>query len=392
MPLIDARGRVFGRLNLIDALVVLLVLGLIPLGYGGYVLFRVADVKITSVTPDQVVQGEYATLTVTGQNIRPFIEAGFAAGGRIVPSTGLFVMNSNLARLEVPRDLAAGVYDISMSEKGQPLFFKPRGLTVLPAQWSSTLDLQLQAAGTFIALTDAEARSLAVGTKLAADKDAMPLGEVLAVRAPEPASQRVRVMDNGFIMVPLAGQMTMQAVVRVRCTLVDTVCRVGNIPVQQGSTLFLPTPGTRAVKFVVDEVRPPDARPVFFAPAGEGALAAVRVRFAASAELLDHLKSGEIDVAGSGVVAERDRATLTEIGSVGRAPAAVATVDAADVRRQLDSPAVAFTATLRVPVVYSATGWKYKGRAVKIGAGFQFETIAGIMSGIILDVKTEAAR
>ena len=49
MPLIDERGRVFGRWNLIDALVVIGVILLLPVGYGAYRLFRTPTPDIATV-------------------------------------------------------------------------------------------------------------------------------------------------------------------------------------------------------------------------------------------------------------------------------------------------------------------------------------------------------
>ena len=40
MALIDEQGRLFGKVNLIDALVALVALLLIPLAYGAFLLFR----------------------------------------------------------------------------------------------------------------------------------------------------------------------------------------------------------------------------------------------------------------------------------------------------------------------------------------------------------------
>ena len=42
MSVIDEQGRLFGRVNLIDAFVVLFVLGLIPMAYGTALLFQPA--------------------------------------------------------------------------------------------------------------------------------------------------------------------------------------------------------------------------------------------------------------------------------------------------------------------------------------------------------------
>ena len=55
MRIVDARGRVFGTINLIDLGVLLFVAVLIPLAYGAYALFRTPPPRLTAVMPDSVV-------------------------------------------------------------------------------------------------------------------------------------------------------------------------------------------------------------------------------------------------------------------------------------------------------------------------------------------------
>ena len=51
MTIVDERGRLFGRFNLIDAGVVFVLLVLVPLAYAAYRLFRPDPVRIESVEP-----------------------------------------------------------------------------------------------------------------------------------------------------------------------------------------------------------------------------------------------------------------------------------------------------------------------------------------------------
>ena len=50
MSVIDKDGRVFGRLNLVDAAIIALIALLIPIGYAAYLLFRPERPSIESVT------------------------------------------------------------------------------------------------------------------------------------------------------------------------------------------------------------------------------------------------------------------------------------------------------------------------------------------------------
>ena len=49
--MIDERGRLFGQVNLIDAVVAIVALGLIPLAYGAFLMFRMPLPKVTGATP-----------------------------------------------------------------------------------------------------------------------------------------------------------------------------------------------------------------------------------------------------------------------------------------------------------------------------------------------------
>ena len=78
MAIVDERGRMFGRWNLLDFAVLVLVIGLIPLAYAGYLLFRDQPPTLVAVTPSQVRESQEFSLTITGTNLRPYLrDAGF---------------------------------------------------------------------------------------------------------------------------------------------------------------------------------------------------------------------------------------------------------------------------------------------------------------------------
>jgi hypothetical protein len=105
------------------------------------------------------------------------------------------------------------------------------------------------------------------------------------------------------------------------------------------------------------------------------------------------MKPGDVDVPGFGVVAEGDRAVLTQLAG-DRQPANVQVTPEGLMRRAVQMPQtfLSVTGTIRVPVLYSPTGWIYKDRPVKSGASFNFETVAGGMTGLILDMTIGSER
>src|SRR5947209_14018732 len=84
MTFIDDRGRVFGRINLVDAAIAGFVLVLIPIAYGTFLLFRAPTPRIVSVAPSEITREErriaggsrlVAKLKVQGSGLRPMLRA-----------------------------------------------------------------------------------------------------------------------------------------------------------------------------------------------------------------------------------------------------------------------------------------------------------------------------
>ena len=259
MPLIDDRGRLLGKVNLIDAVIGLLVLVLIPLGYGAYLLFRVPVPTITSIEPQEIVEKSAATLTVVGQDLRPFLRARFGP----FESAGFLIQSPTLAEIKVPPTLAPGTYDLTVYDEGRELVRKAEAVTVVPetaVTASASLPLiALQVTGAFIGISEADVDLVRAGTRIGG------IAEVVQVGEPEPQVHPVRVARNEVVMVPLAGQVQVPAILRLRCHLTDETCRVGDAVVELDKTISIPAPGNGAqrssesapaeVRFLVKEVR-----------------------------------------------------------------------------------------------------------------------------------------
>jgi hypothetical protein len=364
-----------------------MVLGVLLLGYGAFTMFRSdAAPRITAISPTQVPEKNSGFLKITGEDFRPFLEASFKG----IPAN-FFVENPTTARVLVPR-LAPGVYELSLLDKGRVVFHMPAALTVMGAEWRSPAEIDVQVLGTFTGMSAEEAGAVRAGLTLAPAAGSPAGAQVLAVLAPTPETRQVKVFERtdlsfGFITVPVPNQVKVRALVRLRCTAASSnaECQVGDQIISQDKLLLMPASDeTRPLRFVIDEVRPADAR-LTFPPAGR-AIATVQVRFVATAGVLDVINAGDIDIPGAAVVAEADRAQLTRIGS-DRQPASVQV--SLPPNLQVQQPAVAFTGTVRIPVVYAAAGWTYKDRPIRTGGVFRFETAAGGMSGVITEMTLE---
>ena len=132
MPVIDDRGRLFGKLNLIDAIVMVFALGLIPLFYGAFMLFREQPPIITSIQPMQVTQGQPNTLLLTGEGFRPFLVARLGD----VESYGFLVESPTIAEVRMPETLPPGNYDLTLFDQVRELVRMPGAITVVPSSVS----------------------------------------------------------------------------------------------------------------------------------------------------------------------------------------------------------------------------------------------------------------
>lgn len=129
MWVIDERGRVFGRVNLIDAFVGVVLLGLIPLTYGVFLMFRPPIPTIVKVTPTQIAQSAFQIrsprIEIVGENFREALVLKFGDN----PALGFLIQNSRHGEVIVP-ELPVGTYDLSLSDGGRVLFSLPGGLTI----------------------------------------------------------------------------------------------------------------------------------------------------------------------------------------------------------------------------------------------------------------------
>lgn len=410
MPLIDERGRILGRFNLIDALIGLVVLVLIPLAYGAFLLFRPNPPRVAAIQPNRVEEHRKTTLTVTGSDLRPFLLAKI--GDKVI---GFLVESPTRGEINVPDDVPAGTYDLTLLDRGQPLVRVPAALTVVPPppppkppepDPSTVVDVQVL--GRFIGLARGVADGLKRGAEFrlaSATADRPPIVQVLALQTPQPETQRIRTGQNRFVTVPSTRNFQVAAVVRLRCAVVDADCKVGDTPIGENVSIALVAqprgdqvqktsgetatpPAPASVTFVVEDVRPADAPPTL-PPASRSAWATVRVRFNGTPELIARLHPGDTDVPGQQAFDSGSRAVLTTIGSDRRQVPVTSNFGAV----QLQEEMVRFTATVRVPVTFigasasTSSSWTYKGQVVRIGVPFTFETLNGQLAGWVVDMQ-----
>src|SRR5262249_55617911 len=153
--------RLFGRLNLIDALVAMLVVVLIPIAYTAFLLFRTPAPRITAVDPAQVAVGREMRVKVRGTGLRSLFRANIGD----LPASAYLFENENSADV-LFANIGPGTYDLSLFDGVQEVARLQRAVTILPPSAPPTAKVRL--AGSFIGLDAARAGQLTAGQRFPA--------------------------------------------------------------------------------------------------------------------------------------------------------------------------------------------------------------------------------
>jgi hypothetical protein len=292
MAIVDERGRLFGRWNLLDFAILILIIGLIPLGYAAYVLFREQLPRIVSIAPVQVQQPSEFQLVLKGENLRPYMRV--SAG--VYQARDFHFKSTEEADVSFAVTIPPGQYDIILYDQAQERFRLPNALTVLPSALPVT---QIVAIGAFGNLDAAGAAKLTAGTALPG------AGEVVAVGKPSPDLTQV-FSGSALVGVPIPNALRLPAVVLFSCYVRAQqgrpFCVVEDATVAPSTLLMLSTPLGKT-PFQVERVRSPHPLEAI----------AVLIRFAGTPSLLSKIKVGDID---RGSIAS-DLGELARVDSVG---------------------------------------------------------------------------
>lgn len=160
MALIDDKGRVLGRVNLIDAALLVFVLALIPIGVVASRVFRERVPRIDAVLPASQPAGPGRRIRLKGADFRPYLRlfvspAGepFSLQDRTEAHTeGVFLLESPTdVEVQLP-PLPAGSYDIHLFDESREILARPSAITLEPPSV-----MMLRASVRFIALADVAA-------------------------------------------------------------------------------------------------------------------------------------------------------------------------------------------------------------------------------------------
>ena len=352
MPVIDDRGRIFGRLNLFDAAVAGFVIVLIPIAYGTFLLFRSPTPSVTSVAPVEITKEERrvggpglrAKLKVHGSGLRPMLRASIDD----TPAIGFVFENPNSADVLVG-SVPPGAHDLVLYDGVQEVARAAAAVTV-----QARPSPRLRMVGTLLGLDEAAAAALQAGGRFPAGSD--PQTEIVNLGPVRPEHRRLAV-GASEVDVPYEGRWARRAVVTVRCDPdpYSDDCTIGGKALAVTPLPVVVISGPSApMSFAVDEVLP-DALP---------RVADVRVRLAGSAELLDGVTRGDRDA-----FLDDRAATVVDLK-----------------RRPSPGGASTLDVVLRLGADAFLDGWRYRGRELKPGATFTLSTDRYVATGSILTI------
>jgi hypothetical protein len=337
MRLIDDDGRVFGRVNLFDALLTVFAVALIPAAYGTFLLFRTPAARISSVTRVPITREERrvaggnrltAKLKVRGSGLRPMLRASIDD----VQSLGFVFEDPNSADVlvgEVPQ----GAHDLILYDGVQEVARLAKSVTI-----ESSAPPRIAGVGTLVNMNKATADALASDPayRAGSPRGVLKLGDTTA-------------QADGSWQRPL------EIVLQCDPDPNDEGCAVGGVGLNAPwpRLLRLAGPGGSDLTFAVKEV--------FSAAAPESARA--HVLLGGAPEILALVRAGDRDDCLD------DRAAIVQ-GVVSR-------------RGGLE-----LDVTLRMGVDRSQGGVRYRGRMLKAGAPFTLATERYVLTGTVLSVGT----
>jgi len=254
MALVDERGRIGGKVNLIDAVIAVIVLGLLPIAFGAYLLFRTPEPKLISVAPASVNQGNNLRVTINGQNLRPFLRVTFDG----IQGKSFLIGSTTYAIVELP-DLDAGSYDVILWDYRQQVGRLNKALTILPLAPTPTLEMHVR--GTFRGLSAQRIHAIKAGVQF--PPTGTPSAVVVSVGTPKASEMQLRAGAQSLTL-PIPGQTDLPGDLLVKCFTVSNAdgsvrCAISG-PVQQSDVApgsILPLAGVDGwVSFQISEVVP----------------------------------------------------------------------------------------------------------------------------------------
>jgi len=381
---IDREGRVFGRVNLFDAALILFAVVLVPVAYAAFLLFRAPAPRITSVEPAQLTYVEdraaggtelSGKLKVRGTGLRPILRAVIGDQAAVA-----FIFESPSSADVLFGNLPVGAHDLVLYDGVQEVARVSKAVTIPPKVKPASA--RVRVVGNLIDLDEAAARSLQIGAKY--PPSGSPDAEIVALGDPIPDAREVRLLD-GLVEVIAEGRWQRPAAIVLECDVAAPLqCRVGPVSLG-GAEVLLIVPGSAgALRMRVQEV----------VPADPPRAAEARIRFLAPADAIDLVKPGDrdesaplVDGRAAAIVSVESRQIVQ--GDI-TLQAPVDGVQPPPSIRAADRVA-AVDAIVRLGVDPARDGWHYRSHPMTVGHSITFVTPRYTIRGLVRSLTVSNA-
>lgn len=355
-PLVDGQGRIGGRINLVDALCLLFVAGLIPIAYSSWLLFhparpRIDSIERTTVTATQEIaigQPIRMMVKVRGDHFVPILRAYI--GG--VPALGFAFESPQSADIIIGQSVPEGTHDLVLYDGPTEVARAAGAISVGPSPGAL-----IRVIGAFTLVDRESAERLKVGQTFAVagrtPSQILALGEVTADR-------RELASPAGGIQTASPGTFEREAILRMQCDPHPDVasCHVSGVNIAKSAGAVIDVPGSSPryrlrVHAIVPDQEPTRAR--------------LRLRVEGDAATLNSIRAGDRDIRAAAI---DDRAAVVE--SVARPTSATAEV------------------VVRVGLDRTSDGWRYHAHRLLPGESFAVVTNRYGVRGTIIQISTDA--
>lgn len=349
MPIVDARGRLFGRLNLVDAIAAVLVVGLVPLAYGAFVLFRTPSPRLVAVEPNTVVDGPNLRVSVKGENLRPYMRISF----NNVQGNSFIFRNTGEALVDL-NPMPPGVYDVVLYDHAQERARLANAFTLTPTPLPAS---QVVAVGTIGNLHGDKAREIKTGMAIPG------VGQIIAVSSALP--ETTRVYAGPVLEIPIEQAVRVPVSLLIGCTVRAPQgvpqCAVGDAQLQPLTMLVLNTP-IGSLPFQIDQIR--GAQPLEDVD--------LVVQMTGRRELLAQIKPGD-----------------TDHGQYVNPLAAGAVIESVGTPMTLGGDTQRVDIKMRAQAQRNTAGWTYASAPLRVGGGYTLRTPKYELQGIVVQIAPE---
>ena len=340
MSIVDDKGRLFGRFNLVDAAAIGFIIVLLPIGYATYLLFRPSRPVIDSVERFELTREERriaggamltAKLKVRGSGLNPLLRARIGD----TEAVGFVFETPNSADVLVGL-VPPGRHDLVLYDGVQEVARKRDAVEIV-----NTAAPRVRAFGWLTRLDPAQAAALKPGSS--SDPQQTAAYEIVSLGPARPARARIGTGDSAADL-PIASQVERAAEILVRCDWPTAeACAIGGELLNRELPIMVTLAG--GFSFQIDVVSPPS----------EPARATMRVQLDGP---LPAIKVGDRDQLVGSRAAE-----VTAISGN--------------------------TITVRLGADESRDGWRYRGRLLAPGSPFTFRTDSYVAGGRVLSLSVD---